>query len=233
MKVSNLIYSYWNDFVNLIFPRVCVHCNSVLIYQENHLCTKCRLSLPKTNYHLKSDNPIQLKFIYEPKVHQACTYLHFNKKGIAQSLIHELKYRDQPELGVLIGNWYAHDLTTCGWPIDMIIPIPLHKSKLKRRGFNQSERFAAGLSEVLGWPVLDDLIIRKRRTSTQTKKTKVERWQNVNSIYALKTSGGVFEKNVLIVDDVLTTGATIGEMIQLLVNNGVGSIYIATIAAGK
>lgn len=205
----------------------------VLIYQENHLCTKCRLSLPKTNYHLLPDNPLKLKFVYEPKVREVTTYLNFNKGGIAQKLIYELKYQEQPELGVLIGNWYGHDLKKCNWPIDMIVPIPIHKSKLKKRGFNQSERFAVGLAEILGWPVMDDLVIRKRKTSTQTKKSKVERWRNVDSIYSLTASGSVSDKNVLIVDDVLTTGATIGELVELLVRYGVRSVYIATIAAGK
>ncbi|MEQ9303161.1 MAG: ComF family protein, partial [Marinoscillum sp.] len=118
MKVASLIFSFWDDFVNLIFPNVCIHCNMVLIYQENHLCTKCRLSLPKTNYHLLPDNPLKLKFVYEPKVREVTTYLNFNKGGIAQKLIYELKYQEQPELGVLIGNWYGHDLKKCNWPID-------------------------------------------------------------------------------------------------------------------
>ncbi len=233
MKISHVLLLFFRDFIALMFPRVCINCQSTLVQQENYLCLKCRLSLPKTNYHLWSDNPLNDKFVYEPKIQTVATYLFFNKGGIAQKLIHEVKYKNQPELGIWLGELYGRELQKMNWPIDMIVPIPLHQSKLARRGFNQSEQMAQGISRETGWPVNSESVIRKRSTSTQTKKSKLERWQNVQSIYSLVNSGAFTGKIIAVVDDVLTTGATIGELILLLSKSGVKGIYILTIAAGK
>lgn len=233
MKYALLIQKLTNDLLALMFPRVCVNCQTTLVQQEAYLCVKCRLSLPKTHYHQLPDNPLDHKFVYEPKVRKASTFLNFNKGGIAQKIIHQIKYKNQPELGVMIGELYGRDLIEMNWPIDIIIPVPLHKSKLKRRGFNQSDAIAEGISRETGWPVNADLVIRKRRTSTQTKKSKVERWQNIQSVYSLRRSNELSGKTVAVVDDVLTTGATIGELVTLLAQSGVKDIYILTIAAGK
>ncbi|WP_421874372.1 ComF family protein [Marinoscillum sp.] len=173
------------------------------------------------------------KFVFEPKVQKAAAYLFFNKGGVAQKIIHEIKYKNQPEFGVLIGEWYGHDLSKTNWPIDLIIPVPLHKSKLARRGFNQSERIGEGISRSTGWPLVSDIAIRTRHTVSQTRKSKVQRWKNMQSVYKLKRTGAVTGKNVAIVDDVLTTGATIGELVSLLVESGAAGVYIITLAAGK
>lgn len=233
MELLQTAKEYFDDFVNLIFPRVCVNCDTILVYQEEHLCMGCRLSLPKTNYHERKENFLEQKFIYEPKVKAAACYLYFNKGGVAQKLVHEMKYNAQPEIGVALGRWYANDLIKAEWSIDMIIPVPLHRSKLQKRGFNQSEMFARGLGEMLDLEVKTDIVRRIRKTSTQTRKSKVQRWQNMESVYEVAQPEELTDKNILIVDDVLTTGATIGECIAKICEYPVGKIYVATIAAGK
>jgi len=233
VKTAKIVTKLTADFIGLFFPRVCINCQTTLVQQENYLCVKCRLSLPKTHYHRVPDNPLDHKFIYEPKVRKASSFLFFNKGGIAQKLIHQIKYRNEPELGELMGELFGRDLVEMNWPIDLMIPVPLHKSKLKRRGFNQSDAIAEGISRETGWPVETDLVIRRRRTSSQTKKSKVERWQNIHSVYTLTRSNELSGKSVAVVDDVLTTGATIGELITLLSQYGVSSIYVLTLAAGK
>ncbi|VXD18485.1 ComF family protein [Marinoscillum sp. 108] len=233
MNVVGIIKEYLQDFVSLIFPRICINCSTILVYQEEHICIKCRLSLPKTDYHLQNANPLKSKFVYEPKVLGVVAYLHFNKGGVAQKLVHELKYRGQQEVGIMLGEWYGYDLIKSNWPVDMIIPVPIHKSKLRKRGYNQADCFAEGLSSSMEIPVRTDLVERKKSTMSQTRKSKVERWQNVNEIYRVTNSAELQGKNLLVVDDVLTTGATLGELVVALSEGGAAGIYIATIAAGK
>lgn len=233
MQMSLAAKEFLEDFVSLIFPRVCIHCEKVLIYQEEHICTNCRLSLPKTNYHLASLNMLTQKFAYEPKVILAAAYLHFHKRGVAQSIIHNLKYKANTEVGEMLGRWYGSELAERQWKLDAIIPVPLHRAKFVKRGFNQSEHFGIGLSEALEVPICTDWVIRSRITATQTKKSKLERWQNVNSIYTATQPDQIDGKYIMVVDDVLTTGATIGELVSLLVAHGAVGIYVITIAAGK
>lgn len=232
MKSLSAISELFGDFLALVFPKVCIHCGTPLIYQEEHLCTTCRLDLPKTDYHLVPDNPLKEKLIYEPKVQSVAAYLHFHKRGVAQSIIHHLKYKGFQELGQEIGNWYGAELKAAQWPVDLVIPVPLHRSKLKRRGYNQSELFAEGIAGVLGVPVETQLVTRKVRTNTQTRKTRVQRLENVASIYQVEDVAALANKNVLLVDDVLTTGATIGELAMLLGKTEVNKIHVAAIAAG-
>ncbi len=233
MILKKNIREYANDFFNLMFPRVCINCRTILVYQEEHLCTACRLSIPKTGFHLKKDNPLFQKFVSEPKVKEVATYMHFNKFGIAQKIIHELKYNNRPEIGIMMGRWYAQELKEAKWNFDMIISVPLHPSKLKKRGYNQSDQIALGISEVLGIPVEKDIASRIRKTTTQTKKSKVQRWQNLDSVYQINKPEQIEGKNLLIVDDVLTTGATIGQLVSEISKFPVNNIFIATIAAGQ
>lgn len=233
MKMPVLAKEFLEDFISLFFPKICIHCRTSLVYQEEHLCTSCRLSLPKTDYHLLKDNPLTQKFVYEPKVKAAAAFLHFNKGGIAQSVIHDLKYRGNKEVGEMIGRWYGQDLHMADWSVDVILPVPLHQRKQEKRGYNQSEHFAMGLGESLGVAVETGYVRRTRRTKTQTRKTKVERWQNIGSVYAIADPAALAGKRVLVVDDVLTTGATIGELAVLLADCQVASIYIVTMAAGR
>lgn len=233
MSIASTIGEYLEDFVDLIFPRVCLGCNTILLHQEEHVCMKCRLSLPKTNYHGYQDNPLYQKFVYEAKVSRVTAYLHFYKGGIAQKIIHELKYRSNPEPAEILSRLFARDLVKAEWKPDLILPIPIHQSKLKVRGYNQSEKIALVMADEFKVPVITQAIIRRVKTTSQTRKSKVERWINIESVYEVISADHINNRSILIVDDVLTTGATIGELVDLLVKSGAREIMIATLAAGK
>ena len=200
-----------NDFLSLIYPRYCEACGSNLYKHEDLICNQCIITLPHSNYHLLSVNEINLLFAGRvPLVHALCIF-NFEKSGRVQKLIHALKYQNQMGLGIWLGNYYANLLKVNSIleDVDLLIPIPLHKKKLKQRGYNQSECYAKGLSEVFERPMLNNCILRLSETSTQTKKKKFERWQNVEGVFKINNPSILENKHVLLVDDVITTGATI------------------------
>jgi ComF family protein len=232
MKRVKLI-DIFDAFVSLLFPRVCIGCKKALIHQEEVLCTGCRWTLPQTNYHTAHSHALQQKFIYEIKVKFVASYLFYQRHGIAQHLIHALKYKNRPEVGYVLGQWYAQSISNINFNADLLIPVPIHTKKLQSRGYNQSESFAKGLSEILGIPVDTTSVIRNVHTNTQTKKSKVDRWLNVESVFEVVNPETLFDKHVVIVDDVITTGATIGYLIEVLVAAKVSAISILGIASGK
>ena len=200
-----------NDFLSLIYPRQCEACANNLFKHEIYLCNYCKLNLPKSNFHHTSDTELTGVFAGRiPFIHALCFYV-FEKSGKVQKLLHAIKYENQKSLAEFLGKQYAEDLiknNTFG-AVDVIIPIPLHKNKLKARGFNQSDCFAKGLSLNLNILMDTQTLVRKTETSTQTKKRKFERWQNVDGIFEVANKDYLINKHVLIVDDVITTGATI------------------------
>ena len=217
------------DFISLIFPQNCINCSQSLISQEHFLCTRCKIDLPLTQDSRHFDNRLFQKFAFERKVQSAQAFLYFNKGGITQKLLHHLKYNGKKELGVKLGEWFAPELSHLS--IDMIIPVPLHKSKQKRRGYNQSECIADGLSKVLNLPI-EKSIEREVFTETQTKKSKVKRWSNMENVYSIPQID-LSDLSVLVVDDVITTGATVGMLCDRLIEANVRDIHIAAIARGK
>ncbi len=220
----------WEDFISLIFPQNCVNCQQSLISEEKYLCTMCKIDLPYTNDHKNPNNDLIRKFVFEPKVFSASSFLYFYRNGVAQKLLHELKYKGKNEIGKLMGVWYAQDLKEL--PFDLIIPVPLHKSKLRKRGYNQSESIAEGIAEVTDKKIDSSIVSRTVATMTQTRKTKVERWTNLENVYS-DIKEDLSDVSVLVVDDVITTGATIGMLCSRLVEADVKQIHIASIARGK
>lgn len=190
----------------------------------------CKIDLPYTNDHENPNNDLIRKFTFEPKVLTATSFLYFYRNGIAQKLLHELKYNGKKEIGSLLGNWYAKSLEKL--PFDLIIPVPLHRSKMRKRGYNQSDSIASGIAEVLDKEVDNEIITRIVATKTQTRKTKVERWTNLENVYS-EVNEDLSDVSVLVVDDVITTGATIGMLCSRLVEADVKQIHVASIARGK
>jgi len=228
-------FTLYEDFLSLLFPRTCCLCNRSLFGFENQLCRICIEALPVTNYHLRpEDNDLKSKIMGLTRVNRVLSYLRFTKKGTSQKLLHTLKYRNKPELGNLVGKMYGQLLLENGFGScwDTVIPVPLHPIKLKRRGYNQSERFAGGLAESLGLTVVKDLK-RIRYTETQTNKSRLKRWHNVENVFSLDNQRGVSGKSVLLVDDVMTTGATLAACANVLLQSQAASVDLAVIAAGK
>ena len=219
-----------HDLITLIFPRNCVHCHRPLITQENHLCISCKLDLPITQDHEIQENDLFRKFAFLPAIKSAQAYLYFHHGGVAQKLLHHLKYRGKEEIGYQLGLWYSDSLKHLD--IDFILPVPLHPKKQKKRGYNQSLSIAEGIGGELGLEIRTDIVQRVKSTASQTKKSKVERWKAIENVYSSAHSD-VSGKSVLVVDDVVTTGATVGMLCDRLVDQGVAGIHIASLARGK
>ena len=200
-----------NDFMSLIYPRHCEACGNNLFKHEVYICNFCKLNLPKSNYHKNVKNELSQTFIGRVPLENSLCYYLFEKSGKVQKLLHAIKYQNQKELALFIGELYGQDLIKEKTldEIDVIIPVPLHQKKIKLRGFNQSEWFAKGLAQTLNKPLDIVSLERAEETSTQTKKKKYERWENVEGIFKLKDDKALINKHVLLVDDVITTGATI------------------------
>lgn len=227
-------FTYYEDFLALVFPQTCCICRRSLFEFENQLCKICVAQLPTTHYHLRpEDNDLKTKIMGLTQVSRVFSFLRFTKKGMSQKLLHQLKYRNQPELGNLLGRMYGRTLlSTFGSAWDIVVPVPLHPLKLTKRGYNQSERFARGLAEVLEVPA-QDALQRMVFTETQTNKSRWQRWQNVEGVFEVSSEWNVEDKNLLLVDDVMTTGATLAAGANALLRAGAESVDIAVIAAGR
>lgn len=221
-----------NDFFNLIFPKICYACDQVLLRNEKNLCLKCILTLPQTNYHNDNNNPVSKIFWGRAKVEMATSFYKFSKKSRVQRLLHNLKYRGAKEVGIVVGEQMGRALKDSKHyqGIDFIVPVPLHKNKLKKRGYNQSECFANGLSKVMKIPINTNALIRVANSQTQTKKGRYKRWENVGEIFRVQNNQ-LEGKRILLVDDVVTTGATIEACIQALSPQHC-EVLVATIACG-
>lgn len=204
------------ELLGLFYPRQCIGCNGALLDAETHLCSLCLYILPRTNFHFKKDNALAKVFWGRFLFEEVYSFLYFRKEGLAQRILHQLKYKDNKELAEFIGTLYANDIKNYIKKPDAVIAIPLHKSKLKKRGYNQSEWFAKGVAPVLGIPDLSNTVNKVSATSTQTNKSRFERWQNVNEVFAVKDLGQLENKHLLICDDVITTGATIEAFVKAL-----------------
>jgi ComF family protein len=232
MVLHNNVSRLYQDFVSLIYPKICLYCKDTLVHQENVLCSHCLSDLPLTKYHLSRENPLFSKFIYLPHLKMASAFLHFYQKGKVQHLLHQLKYQGNYELGVQLGKWYAHELKSVVPGIHLILPVPLHKSKERKRGYNQSQAIAEGLSQVLEIPFKSNLVSRKKATTSQTKKSKTDRWLNMEGVFTISDHASIKDKNLLLVDDVITTGATIGMLAEALEKAGGRVVQIVSLAAG-
>jgi ComF family protein len=229
---KSIITEIFQDFVSLIFPAHCLACENSLVKGENLVCTHCMLQMPQTNYHLDPDNALKKRLAGRIAVEYVMALFKFSKNGRVQGILHALKYKGQPELGVMLGHVYGERLrsSTCFKSFDLIIPIPLHPSRLRRRGYNQSAKFAEGLSAEMDIPFSDSVMVRKIKTATQTRKSKLNRWQNVDEVFGVTNPDEVKNKRILLVDDVITTGATLEACGNQLLNAGCLNLSIACIA---
>lgn len=197
--------------IGLFYPSVCAACGNTLYRWEHLVCTRCRSFLPRTGYEQDEDNPLARLFYGKVRLKAVTSCYFFSKAGKVQHLIHELKYKGNADAGLFLGQELGKSIkeATLFQGIDYLIPVPLHPKKEKKRGYNQSMVIARGIAEVTGIPIGDKFLLRSVNTATQTHKTKEERWQNVKDIFELRHPEQLEGKYVLLIDDVLTTGATL------------------------
>lgn len=207
----NYLYDLCDDFLSLLFPRLCYGCGNHLMRNEKLICTECYIVIPRTDYHLDEKNPVAQLFWGRCLIEKASAFSYYNKGSRIRNLIHNLKYKGIKDLGNELGKIYALSIVKSGFlnDIDLIFPVPLHPLKLKSRGFNQSQLICAGISEVSGIPVDTVTLTRGTVTATQTKRSRYERWTNVEGVFIINQPDNIKGKHILLVDDVITTGSTI------------------------
>ena len=225
----------WNDFIALIYPRNCITCNNSLFKHENMVCNHCYVSLPKSNFHTEENSELERVFAGRVPVVKAGSYYLFEKSGKVQKLLHSIKYKGNKDLAEQVGTWYAQSLKDCNEiaVADFIIPVPLHPKKQKQRGFNQSEEFAKGLSKELNIRINTTNLIRNQFTETQTRKNKFSRWENVEGKFELKQPDELINKTIVLVDDVITTGATIDACYEAFKNVQGIKVSVLSLAYAK
>lgn len=218
--------------LNVFFPKLCYSCSEVLSDFEQYVCTFCRHNLSVTDYHTILNNPVEKIFFGREKVEYATALLRFEKGGITQQLIHNLKYKNQQFIGVFLGKWLGEELakTPKYKNIDAVIPVPLHKHKLKKRGYNQVALFGQTIATALQVPYYDDVLIKIYNASSQVTKNRLMRWNDKNAVFKMVNPHKITNKHLLLVDDIVTTGATLEACIGALKQTEAVKISIATIA---
>ncbi|WP_165040954.1 ComF family protein [Dysgonomonas sp. ZJ709] len=201
----------FRDFLTLFFPHLCVVCNCRLNESEEHICLNCLSLLPKTNYHNQPNNRLEDFFAGRFPFEHITAFAYFVKGGSIQRVIHELKYRNNPNIGYFIGELYGIDIKYSSFiaDIDYLVPVPLHPKRQKQRGYNQSLEIAKGISKQTGIPINSATLIRVINNPSQTKNSRFERWKNVEDIFTINNTDTFKGKHVLLIDDVITTGSTI------------------------
>jgi ComF family protein len=225
----------FESIINLFFPKVCSGCSSFLLSNENVICTVCRHDIPLTNHHLNPENDAFKKFYGRIPVLHTSALFYFHKKGIVQELIHNLKYKGHEEIGAILGEWYAEDLKTIELleSVDEIIPVPLHRRKLKERGYNQVTTFGTALSSSLNIEYNDSLLIRNVYSKTQSKKNLLGRTEGIESTFDVSFTEKDHNKHFLLIDDVITTGSTLEACSRALLKIPSSKISIVCMAMAQ
>lgn len=229
------VQRYASGLFNLFYPHTCVACGQALLAGENVVCYRCVADMPETGFWKDSNNRLAQRFWGRVTIQGAAALYRFNKGSGVQQLIHELKYRGRKDVGEYAGRLTGHRLLEEGSVIkniDLVVPVPLHWKKQRQRGYNQCDYFASGIAEVLGKPWLPDAVIRNSENVSQTQMDRFERWVNVASIFSIQNPAALSGKHILLVDDVMTTGATAEACLQAILSvPGTTASFVAIAAA--
>lgn len=199
-----------DSFLHLLFPHICDGCGSDLLSKHSMLCLQCLEAIPQTDFEKHPGNPIEKRFYGRLPLEQATASYYFTKESLVQKLVHQVKYKGNKELGIQLGQLMGDLLKRSGrFPVDAMIPLPLFPVKEKKRGYNQSMLLCEGIRSQLPVPILNNVITRPEHTETQTKKGRIERWKNMEGKFVLTDPAAIVGKHILLVDDVITTGATL------------------------
>ncbi len=225
---------YIKGLISLLYPKSCGGCGGYLVQGENEICTNCLCNLSRTGFHNIPDNDAEKLFWNKVPVEYATAYCYFHKGGIAQRMLHNLKYKGYKSLGFEMGKLLGEEIKGSEVAsVDYIVPVPLHPSKLKKRRYNQAEVLAQGISSVLCIPIDTSSLVRTHENTTQTKKNINERYQNSLDLFSLANTEKLKGCRVMLVDDVITTGATLEACVrELLKIEGVKVNCVAFAIAG-
>ena len=224
-----------DSILHVVFPHVCDGCGSDLLNPESRLCIRCLASLPETNFESRANNPVEKDFWGRLPIVRGSAHLYFTKESLIQHLMHQVKYRRNKELAVQLGRIMGNALKSSNRfnDLDALIPLPLFLSREKKRGYNQSKLLCDGIAEVLDLPVLSNSITRPQHTETQTKKGRIDRWKNIEGKFKLIDPASIQNKHLLLVDDVVTTGATLEACGNELLSAGKVNLSIATLCVAS
>ena len=222
----------FNSLINLFFPKVCYACLNLLSDNEDTICVDCRHNLPVTNFHFNGDESVTKVLYGRAKIAHGTALFRFEKKGLVQQLIHGLKYKGYENIGYSLGNWLGGELQELEHyrTVDLVIPVPLHKNKLRQRGYNQVAKFGEQIAKTLDAHYEDNVLIKVTNTTSQTTKSRFTRWNNTDGLFTIKNINSIENKHVLLVDDLITTGATLEACIAVLQKAKNVKISIATMA---
>jgi len=219
------------DLLMLFFPVNCLLCGKRLPSTGEVICLGCEQKIPRTGYTGQHKNPVFLGFWGRVHVEHCTSLFRFEKGSSYQSLLHDLKYRGNRKVGLYLGRLLGHDLKNSPYAqCDVIVPVPLHRKRLRKRGYNQSEIIATGVSEILNIPVEANLLTRKVHRASQTFMGRYERFENVSGSFGIsRKAPSVYRKKILLIDDVVTTGATLEACCQVLLRKYKCAVYMATV----
>jgi ComF family protein len=218
-------------FIHLLYPHICAGCGSDLLSAHNLICLNCLQALPETQFHLFPGNPVETAFYGRLPVQHATAQYYFTKESLMQILLHELKYKGNKKLGIFLGRLMGEQMMQAERfaGVDALVPLPLHASREKKRGFNQAELICKGMASVWDKPVLNQLVLRNTNTESQTKKGRIDRWKNMEGKFEIKDPSMLSAQHILLVDDVITTGATLEACGQSLLDAGLEKLSVATL----
>jgi len=227
-----IIKEFLYDFRCLLFPDLCCACGTHLIQGEKQICIACLYDLPYTDFHRHSENTVAKLFWGRINCQAAMAMFYFRKGTKVQNLIHALKYKSQTKLGFTLGRMLGDRLHEAEnyRQADFIVPVPLHRKKERSRGYNQCKFIADGMAGRLQIPVNTGHLVRSQATETQTKKNRYNRFKNMRSVFQVKNPEMLAGKHIILVDDVITTGATLEACAQVLLDCGVAKISIVALA---
>jgi ComF family protein len=220
------------NLLNLFFPEVCEACNNVLTDNELVVCINCRHQLPVTNFHFDNSETVK-KIVYgRVRLKNATALLHFSKKGIVQQLLHNLKYRGHEQISGFFGEWLGAELSTVKAfeTIDVVIPVPLYKTKLRKRGYNQVAKFGIEIAKALNADYNDTVLVKTKETTTQVFKGRLTRWNDDGALFNITEDESLKGKHILLVDDIITTGSTVEACATVLLKIDNIKLSLATMA---
>lgn len=230
------LLSWWNAFVHLLYPQLCVACDAAMPSSRRQcFCFTCRSKIELAHFHETKENDMTERLWGRLPIEAAAALYYYAKKSPVQRALHHLKYRNQPDIGKRLGRLLGSQLYNAPlfMELDCIVPVPLHPLKERKRGYNQSMAFALGLADALQIPIYANALARKQDSVSQTNKQRMERFQNVGEVFVLNYIDHLEGKHILLVDDVLTTGATLEFCGNLLLSIPGVKISIATIAVAR